>query len=89
LRRPLYNENVARGWESKSVEAQQAEAGDKSTQSRPSMSAEQAARWRERESLRLARLRVQTQLDVNQNPRHRKLLQEALQDLDAKLNNLQ
>jgi hypothetical protein len=79
---------VARGWESKSVEAQQAEAGDKSAPSRPLMSAEEAARWREKESLRLARLRVQKQLEENQNPRHRELLQEALQDLDSKLSRL-
>jgi len=52
------------------------------------MSAEEAARWREKESLRLARLRVQKQLDASQNPRYRKLLQEALQDLDLKLSNL-
>ena len=52
------------------------------------MSAEEAARWREKESLRLARLRVQKQLEENQNPRHRELLQEALQDLDSKLSRL-
>ena len=42
---------MARGWESKSVEAQQDEARDKSSQSRPAMSPEEAARWREEESL--------------------------------------
>jgi len=76
---------VARGWESKSVEAQQAEANDKSANLRPAMSADEAARWRERESLRLARQRVLQQLEVSQNPRHRKLLEDALADLDEKL----
>jgi len=76
---------VARGWESKSVEAQQAEAIDKSTQSRPPMSAEEAARWREKESLRLSRQTVLQQLETTQNPRHRKLLEDSLADLDEKL----
>jgi hypothetical protein len=76
---------VARGWESKSVEAQQAEANDKSAKLRPAMSADEAARWREKESLRLARQRVLQQLEVSQNPRHRKLLEDALTDLDEKL----
>lgn len=83
-----YNVEVARGWESKSVEAQQAEASDKATGSRHSMSAEEASRWREKENLRLARLNVQKQLDASQNPRYRKLLQESLHDLDLKLGNL-
>ena len=76
---------MARGWESKSVEAQQAEANDKSANVRPAMSADEAARWREKESLRLARQRVLQQLEVSQNPRHRKLLEDALADLDEKL----
>jgi hypothetical protein len=76
---------VARGWESKSVELQQAEASDKSTKRRSPMSPEEAARWRERESLRLSRQRVLQQLDASQNPRHRKLLEDALADLNEKL----
>ena len=76
---------MARGWESKSVEEQQAEANDKSAKLRPAMSADEAARWRERESLRLARQRVLEQLEASQNPRHRKLLEDALADLDEKL----
>jgi len=80
-----YNDPVARGWESKSVEEQQAEANDKSAKLRPAMSADKAARWREKESLRLARQRVLQQLEASQNPRHRKLLEDALADLDEKL----
>ncbi|HEX4785474.1 MAG TPA: hypothetical protein VH350_14130 [Candidatus Sulfotelmatobacter sp.] len=76
---------MARGWESKSVEAQQDEARDKSAQRHPAMSPEQAARWREEESLRLSRKRVLQQLEASANPRHRKLLEEALADLDRKL----
>ena len=67
------------------MEAQQAEANDKSANLHPAMSADEAARWRERESLRLARQRVLEQLEASQNPRHRKLLEDALADLDEKL----
>jgi hypothetical protein len=80
-----YNLPVARGWESKSVEAQQAEASEKSSQRRAPMSAEEAVRWREKESLRLSRQRVLQQLEATQNPRHRKLLEDTLADLEAKL----
>lgn len=71
------------------MEAQQAEASDKTAQLRPPMSAEEAARWREKESLRLSRQRVLQQLDVSQNPRHRKLLEDSLADLDEKLSKLE
>jgi hypothetical protein len=76
---------VARGWESKSVEAQQAEASDRSAKPRPAMNAEEAARWREKEGLRLSRQRVLQQIEASQNPRHRKLLEDALADLEEKL----
>jgi hypothetical protein len=76
---------MARGWESKSVEAQQAEASEKPVKPRPPMSPEEAARWRKRESLRLSRQTVLQQLDASANPRHRKLLQDSLADLDEKL----
>lgn len=76
---------MARGWESKSVEAQQAEASEKTAKRRAPMSAEEAASWRETESLRLSRQRVLQQLEVSQNPRHRKLLEDTLADLDEKL----
>lgn len=80
-----YNELVARGWESKSVEEQQAEAGAKSAKRPPPMSVEEAARWREKESLRLSRQRVLQQLEATQNPRHRKMLEDSLADLEQKL----
>lgn len=84
-----YNSSVARGWESKSVEAQQAEAADKAAGSRPRMRPEDAARWREKEKFRLARQSVLQQLQANQNPRYRQLLQDALADLDRKLSQLE
>ena len=80
--------NVARGWESKSVEAQQAEASEKSAKSRPKLSPEAAALLRTRENLRLSRQRVLQQLEATQNSRHRKLLEDELADLDQKLSRL-
>lgn len=80
-----YNSEMARGWESKSVEAQQADASQKSTKSGPKLSAEEAARVRQKEVLRLSRQTVVQQLAANQNPRRRKLLEEALAALDEKL----
>jgi hypothetical protein len=79
-------ENMARGWESKSVEAQQAEADEKSSKPKLKLTAEAAARQREQETLRLSRQRVLQQLEASQNPRHRKLLEQELADLDEKIN---
>lgn len=76
---------MARGWESKSVEAQQAEAGEKPT-TRRRLSAEEAERIRKTESLRLSRQRVFQELEKSQNPRHRKLLEVELAELEERLN---
>src|SRR5579864_7537529 len=51
----FYNRNMARGWESKSVEAQQAEATETSSKPRVKLTPEAAARRREQENLRLSR----------------------------------
>jgi len=80
---------VARGWESKSVEAQQAEAGEKTVRHRMPLTAEEAARQRARGTLHLARRQVQQQLETSTNPRHRKLLQDALAELEKKLGSLE
>ena len=77
---------MARGWESKSVEAQQAEASDTASKPRLKLTPEAAARCREQESLRLSRQNVLQQLQKTQNPRHRELLENTLADLDRKLN---
>lgn len=83
-----YNWPVARGWESKSVEAQQADASEKPAKLRAKMSTEEAARWREKESLRLARQRVLQQIEASTNPRHRRLMQDALTELDERIGRL-
>ena len=76
---------MARGWESKSVEAQQAEATERSAPARTRLSPEAAARARDRETLRLTRQRVLQQLERVQNLRHRTLLQDELSALDERL----
>jgi len=76
---------VARGWESKSVEEQQAEAASTPKLVNPPLSAAELHRNRERERLALSRKHVLGQLDSAQNPRHREMLQAALADLDARL----
>lgn len=80
---------MARGWESKSVEEQQAEASDKPAKERLRMNAEQAAAFREKENLRLSRRLVLQQIEASSNPRHRKLLEDTLGALDEKLNRLE
>ena len=67
------------------MEAQQAEASEKPTKARPVMSAEEAARWREKEGLRLARQQVLQQLEKSTDRRHRRILQDSLADLEKKL----
>ena len=76
---------MARGWESKFVEAQQSEANEKPAEPRPRLTPEAAVLVRERETLRLSRQRVLQQLERALNPRHRLLLQAELDDLDQKL----
>jgi hypothetical protein len=80
-----YNFYVARGWESKSVEEQQAQAVSDSGPARPPLTPAQIARQRRRQGLVLSRQHVLQQLEATQNPRHREILQSALADLDAQL----
>jgi len=75
---------MARGWESKSVEEQQAAAGVKA-ESKQRLTPEQLALRQERESLQLSRRRIVQQLQSVQNPRHRQMLESALSDLDTRL----
>ncbi len=76
---------MARGWESKAIEEQQA-ARDQSAQAAgPVLSAEEAARQQQRDSLRLARARVLSDLQRACRPPHRAMLEAALADLDHRL----
>jgi hypothetical protein len=71
------------------VEAQQAEVGDKSSP-RPGrkMTPAESARQRTKDGLLLSRKRVMAQLAASHDPRHREMLQKALEELDEKLGKL-
>jgi hypothetical protein len=76
---------MSRGWESKSVEEQQAEATRPKGDAKPRFTPEQAARKREKDSLLLSRKGVLQQIQSTRNSRHKQMLEAALADLDAKL----
>jgi hypothetical protein len=76
---------MSRGWESKSVEEQQAEATRPKDEAKPHLTPEQAAGKREKDSLLLSRKGVLQQIQSSRNARHKQMLEAALADLDAKL----
>jgi hypothetical protein len=75
---------MARGWESKSVEEQQA-AASVQAESKQRLTPEQAARKRQEEAIDLSRRHILQQLQTVQNHRHRQMLESALSELDARL----
>ncbi|MGH9545880.1 MAG: hypothetical protein ACRD23_11765 [Terriglobales bacterium] len=75
---------MARGWESKSVEEQQAASGIQ-VESKQRVTPEQAARKQARDAIELSRRRVLQQLQAAQHPRHRQMLESALSELDERL----
>lgn len=80
---------MARGWESKSVEDQQAEASRDKASPKKHLTPEQVVRLRELEGLRLSRARLLQQIDSARNPRHRQMLEDALAELDRRIEALQ
>jgi hypothetical protein len=76
---------MARGWESKGVEQQQAEAISPATQKGPPLTAEQVRIEQRRRGFELSRRRILEQLERASNPRHRKMLEAALAELDQQL----
>jgi len=75
---------MARGFESKSVEEQQAEAKRESNPGQQ-LSPEQAERRRKREGLMLSRKNVQQRLESAANPAHRQMLEGALSELERQI----
>lgn len=76
---------MARGWESKAVEQQQADMPDRGQRPRAHVSPEQRDRDRKRQGLLLSRTRLAHQLETSQNPRHRQMLVDAIAELDRQL----
>ena len=75
---------MARGWESKSVEEQQA-AATTQAESKQRLTPQQAARKQQELAIDLSRRSILQQLQSVQNPRHRQMLESALSELDARL----
>ena len=75
---------MARGWESKAVEAQQDAAAAAQPQRGP-VTPEEAARASQRATLMLARTRALADLQHACAPAHRAMLEHAIADLDARL----
>jgi hypothetical protein len=81
---------MARGWESKSVEAQidMAEAQRSAAATQRALDSESLELIRKKENILLSRTRVVRDLGNAQNPRYRAVLTKALADLDAQLSTL-
>jgi hypothetical protein len=79
---------MARGWESKSVEAQQSEASESTTKPAERLSPELQARQRQAQGLELSRKRIIQQLQSVTHDRHREMLEKSLSELDRRLSEL-
>ena len=75
---------MARGWESKNVEAQQADR-ESSRQTQRPLTAEEQERAQRHQALGLARARTSADLERATRPAHRAMLTTALADIDREL----
>lgn len=75
---------MARGWESKAVEAQQDEASAR-TRSGPPISREDATRRAELATLSLSRARAEADLQLATADAHRDMLTRAIEDLERRI----
>ena len=76
---------MARGWESKSVEQQQADMADNTKSAGPRLSPAQQKLRREHEGLRLAHKRLSDQLRTATRPQHRRMLEQSLVEIERQL----
>ncbi len=76
---------MARGWESKSVEAQQ-DATEDARAPGPARSPEEVERLREQTTLQLARTEALGQLQRACAPAHRAMLEQKIADLEREIN---
>jgi hypothetical protein len=82
-----YNRRMARGFDSKFVEAQQEEATRPKTIG-PGLTPEQRVALDRRKALELSRARAAGDLERATVPAHRKMLEQAIAALDAELEKL-
>ncbi len=78
---------MARGWESKSIEAQQEEATRQRPKTAP-LTFDQRLKREARRTLELARTRTIDEMARATSEAHREMLKAALMSLDEKLNDL-
>jgi hypothetical protein len=76
---------MARGWESKAIEAQIETAEARPATNKKHLTAGELEQARLRESLLLSRNRVRQDLERSSHPRYRKMLSDALAHLETKL----
>jgi hypothetical protein len=79
---------MARGWESKAIEAQQAEAAETRVATGPPLSPGEQVKLQKRQGLLLDRKRVLKQIEGAGHERYRAMLEQALADLDRKIADL-
>jgi hypothetical protein len=75
---------MARGWESKSIEAQQDEAA-RGKSARPALTDAQRGIEEKRRTLTLTRVRAADELSRATAPPHRRLLEQTIAAIDAQL----
>jgi hypothetical protein len=81
-----YNRSIARGWESKSVEAQMEESGAAMPAKKESTTTpEELQQQQKKAELMLSRSRVAQQLEASTNERYSEMLRRALAELDAQI----
>jgi hypothetical protein len=80
---------MARGWESKDVEAQvESKEVSKASSGHDAKSAQQQRREQDIKQLQLSRTRIANDLNTATHPNHRKSLEAALAHLDKKIADL-
>jgi len=84
----LESQFLARGWESKSVEAQQEAAAEGRLKTLP-VSPDEVRKRTARATLMLARTRALSDLQQACAPAHRAMLEQAIADLDRQLKALE
>jgi hypothetical protein len=80
-------ETMARGWESKSIESQQDDAGRKPSPG-PELTAEQRERATEKTGLELALAQTQAEMSAACRPAHREMLKLRLDAIRVRLEGL-
>jgi hypothetical protein len=83
-----YNGQMARGFDSKFVEAQQDEAARGKAARKPELSPERRAAEQQRRILELTRTRTRQDLSRATAPAHKRMLEQAIAALDRQLEEL-